>query len=171
MSSSSCLLFISTMHTIQVYCSYCSWVGQLIRVKKTRGARGQTPCRRVMERAAMSDVRFWRRFHQWLCLFLLYTVVWSKHNFDNFHFLAKIKHHFKPSALIPIVGEIRPVMYWSLLKGGEAQWHNILRGSAKPPTSTGESHFIIGRERIKINTWRRITSTQLTAHTLYCIWQ
>jgi hypothetical protein len=67
-------------------------------------ARRQTPCRRVMESAAMSDVRFWRRFHQWLRLFLLYTVVWSKHNFDNFHFWAKIKHHFKPYALIPIVG-------------------------------------------------------------------
>jgi len=67
-------------------------------------ARGQTPCRRVMESAAMSDVRFWRRFHQWLRLGLLYTVVWSKHNFDNFHFLAKIKHPFKPCALIPIVG-------------------------------------------------------------------
>jgi hypothetical protein len=61
-------------------------------VKKTRGcihARGQTPCRRVMESAAMSDVWFWRRFHQWLRHFLLYTVVWSKHNFDNFHFWAK----------------------------------------------------------------------------------
>jgi len=44
-------------------------------------ARGQTPCRRVMESAAMSDVWFWRRFHQWLRLFLLYTVVLSKHNF------------------------------------------------------------------------------------------
>ena len=44
-------------------------------------ARGQTPCRRVMESAAMADVRFWRCFHQWLRLGLLYTVVWSKHNF------------------------------------------------------------------------------------------
>jgi hypothetical protein len=55
-------------------------------------ARGQTPCRRVMESAAMSDVRFWRRFHQWLHLGLLYTVVWSKHHFENFYFWAKIKH-------------------------------------------------------------------------------
>jgi hypothetical protein len=70
-------------------------------------ARGQTPCRRVMESAAMSDVRFWRRFHQWLRLGFLYTVVWSKHNFDNFHFWAKIKHPFKPCALIPVVGEFR----------------------------------------------------------------
>jgi len=66
--------------------------GQPIWAKKTcgtRGARGQTSCRRVMESAAMSDVRFWRRFHQWLRLFLLCTVVWSKHNFDNFYFWAK----------------------------------------------------------------------------------
>jgi len=69
--------------------------GQPIRAKKTRGthgrvcARGRMPCRRVMESAAMSNVRFWRRFHQWLRLGLLYTVVWSKHNFDNFHFWAK----------------------------------------------------------------------------------
>jgi len=78
--------------------------GQPIRVKMTPGTRGQTTHRSVMARAAMSDVRFRRCFHQWLRLFLLYTVVWSKHNFDNFHFWAKIKHHFKPSALIPIVG-------------------------------------------------------------------
>jgi hypothetical protein len=42
---------------------------------------------------------------------------------------------------------------------GKAHWHNILRGSAKPPTSTGESHCIRYRE-----TWsRRITSAALTA--------
>ena len=40
-------------------------------------------------RAAVSDVRFRRGFQQWLRLFLLYTVVWSKHNFDNFYFWAK----------------------------------------------------------------------------------
>ena len=67
-------------------------------------ARGQTPCRRVMESAAMSNVRFWRRFHQWLRLALLYMMVWSKHHFDNFHFWAKNQTPLKPSALIPIVG-------------------------------------------------------------------
>jgi hypothetical protein len=67
-------------------------------------ARGQTPRWRVTSRDDDSDVRFRRRFHQWLRLFLLYTVIWSKHNFDNFYFLAKIKHHFKPCALLPIVG-------------------------------------------------------------------
>ena len=77
----------------------------------------QQPRRRVMARAALSDVRFRRGFHQWLRLFLLYTVVWSKHNFDNFHFWAKIKHHFKPNALIPIVGDSGSplhglVVYW-----------------------------------------------------------
>jgi hypothetical protein len=86
-------------------------------------ARGQTPCRRVMESAAMSDVWFWRRFHRWLRLLLLYTVVWSKHNFNNFHFWAKIKHPFKPCALIPIVGNSGspmrgPGVYWYLLIGG-----------------------------------------------------
>ena len=43
-------------------------------------------CLRVLARAAVSDVRFRCGFQQWLRLFLLYTVVWSKHNFDNFHF-------------------------------------------------------------------------------------
>jgi hypothetical protein len=37
-------------------------------------------------RAAVSDVRFRLGFQHWLRLFLLYTVVWSKHNFDNFYF-------------------------------------------------------------------------------------
>jgi hypothetical protein len=86
-------------------------------------ARGQTPCRRVMESAAMSDVRFWRRFHHWLRLGLLYRVVWSKHHFENFYFWAKIKHPFKPCALIPIVGDSvspmrGPGVYWYLPIGG-----------------------------------------------------
>ena len=68
-------------------------------------ARGQPPRRCVMTRAAISNVRFRRGFHLWLRLFHLYTVVWSKHNLDNFYFWAKIKHHFKPYALIPIVGD------------------------------------------------------------------
>jgi hypothetical protein len=75
-------------------------------------ARGQPPFQRVTARADVSDVRVRRGFHPWLRLFLLYTVVWSKHNFDNFHFWAKIKHHFKPNDLIPIVGKIWPVMFW-----------------------------------------------------------
>jgi hypothetical protein len=53
-------------------------------------ALGQTPCRRV---TAIYDVRFWCCFHWCDRLFLLFIVVWSKHNFDNFHFWAKIKHH------------------------------------------------------------------------------
>jgi hypothetical protein len=52
-----------------------------IRAKKTRGARLRawiaTSSARVGA-CGMSNVRFWRRFHQWLRLFLLYTVVWSK---------------------------------------------------------------------------------------------
>jgi hypothetical protein len=76
------------------------WVGSsgirvwsAIQANKTHGlrvaricARGQQPRRRVTVREDDSKVRFRRRFHQWLHLFLLYTVVWSKHNFDNFHF-------------------------------------------------------------------------------------
>jgi hypothetical protein len=52
-------------------------------------ARGQSPRRHVTVREDCSDVRFWRGFYQWLRLFLVYTVVWSKHNFDNFNFWAK----------------------------------------------------------------------------------
>jgi len=99
------IIFIRVSHMGRVnwYSGRVSPSGRRRRVGRVC-ARGQTPCWRVMESAAMSDVRFWRRFHQWLRLVLLYTVVWSKHNFDNFHFWAKIKHHFKPYALIPIVG-------------------------------------------------------------------
>jgi hypothetical protein len=71
------------------------WRRRVARVWRV-GARGHPPLRRVLARAGMSHVRILRRFHQWLHLFLLYTVVWSKHNFDNIHFWAKIKHHFKP---------------------------------------------------------------------------
>jgi hypothetical protein len=52
-------------------------------------ARGQSLCWCVMARAEVSGVQFRRGFQQWLHLFLFYTVVWSKHNFDNFHFWAK----------------------------------------------------------------------------------
>ena len=44
------------------------------------------------------------------------------------------------------------------------QRHNILHGSAKPPTSTGESQYYLKiKKGYKINTWRRITSTKLPA--------
>jgi hypothetical protein len=79
-------------------------VGSAIRAKKTRGSRGQPPLRRVLARAGMSHVRILRCFHQWLRLFLLYTMVWSKHNFDNFHFWAKIKHHFNHKLWYQFVG-------------------------------------------------------------------
>jgi hypothetical protein len=119
MSSLACLLFtltsllrhadvihirVSHMGRVNWYSGRVNSSGRRRRVGRVC-ARGKTPCRRVMKSVAMSDVRFCRRFHQWLRLGLLYTVVWSKHNFDNFHFWAKIKHPFKPSALIPIVGE------------------------------------------------------------------
>jgi hypothetical protein len=49
---------------------------------------------------------------------------------------------------------------------GKAHWHNILRGSAKPPTSTGESILLeIYRERITIYMEEEdhFTQTQLPA--------
>jgi len=52
-------------------------------------ARGQHPRQRMTAREDDFDVLFRRRFQQWLHLFLLYIVVWSKHNFDNFYFWAK----------------------------------------------------------------------------------
>ena len=82
--------------------------GQPIRAKKkhvTRGARLRAWTVTSSTREGVFDVRFRRGFHQWLRLFLLYIVVWSKHNFENFHFLAKNQTLLKPSALIPIVGE------------------------------------------------------------------
>ena len=66
--------------------------GQPIWAKKTRVTRGTRLCAWAVTspaRADVSGVRFRRGFQQWLRLFLLYTVVWSKHNFDNFHFWAK----------------------------------------------------------------------------------
>jgi len=44
---------------------------------------------------------------------------------------------------------------------GKAHWHNILRGSANPPTSTGEVHFIRYRD-----TWKKITSAAMAARLL-----
>ena len=70
---------------------YSGWVspsGWRRRVARVC-ARGLQPSRCVTTRADVADVRFRRCFHQWLCLFLLYKVVWSKHNFDNFYFWAK----------------------------------------------------------------------------------
>ena len=78
---------------------------QPIRAKKTHGARWRAWTTTLSARAALSNVRFRRRFHQYDRLFLLYTVVLSKHHFDNFYFWEKIKHHFKPYALILIVGD------------------------------------------------------------------
>ena len=82
--------------------------GWPIRVKKIRAAHGARLCTwpaSSSARAATPDIRFWRGFHLCARIFLLYMVVWSKHNFDNFYFWEKIKHHFKPNALITIVRE------------------------------------------------------------------
>jgi len=113
------VILIRVWHVGQVvwysgWVSLSGWRSRVWRVAPVC-ARGQSPRRRVTAREDCSDVRFWRGFHQWLRLFLLYTVVWSKHNFDNFHFWAKIKHYFKPSALIPIVGDSVPFMRWPVV--------------------------------------------------------
>ena len=52
----------------------------------------------------------------------------------------------------------------------KAHWHNILRGSAKPPTSTGESPYYLEIEkRLQHNTWRRrITSLKLNSQLSCC---
>jgi len=78
-----------------------------------------------------------------------------KTQFWQLLFLSKNQTLLKPSALIPIVGGIQ---LSHARTGGvlivaqrrlSTLWHNILRGSAKPPTSTGEVHFIRDRERIQ----------------------
>ena len=124
MSSLACLLCMLTsqLHHDDIIIIRVNHMGRVSPSGRRRRvgrvyARGLPPRCRVTARAAVFDVRFRRGFQQWLRLFLLYTVVWSKHNFDNFHFWAKIKHYFKPCALIPIVGDSDspmrgPVVYW-----------------------------------------------------------
>jgi len=53
---------------------------------------------------------------------------------------------------------------------GKAHWHNMLRGSAKPPTSTGESPYYLEIEKgLQHNTWRRrITSLKLNSQLSCC---
>jgi len=127
-------------------------------------ARGQCPGRRVTAREDVSDVWFRRGFQQWLRLVLLYIVVWSKHNFDNFHFWAKSNTPLNHQLWYQLLGNSGTPCADrgctdSCSEKGKAHWHNILRGSAKPLTSTGESHCIRYRD-----TWRRrITSASLTA--------
>ena len=133
-----------------IFWKYIKSMGQKLGYNRALGARGPTPYRRVMESATMSEVRFWCRFHQWLRLFLLYTVVWSKHNFDNFHFWAKIKQHFKPYALIPIVGD------------SDDRWCTDNCSTEGKHTETqyftwfGKTAYIHGRESILFRDWERI---------------
>lgn len=67
------------------YLGRVSPFGQRRRVA-SRDAHGQPPRRRVMARASMFEIRFSHCFHQCARLFLLYMVVQSKHNFNNFYF-------------------------------------------------------------------------------------
>jgi len=120
--------------------SSSGWKRRVWRVARVC-ARGQSPRRRVMARAEVSDVRFRRGFQQWLRLFLLYIVVWSKHNFDNFHFWAKSNTPLNHVLWYQLLGKFRLVMYWYLLIRGKAHWHNNLTWFGKSPTSTGESLY------------------------------
>jgi hypothetical protein len=128
-------------------------------------------------REDVSDIRFRRCFYQWLRLFLLYIVVWSKHNFDNFYFWAKIKHHFKPSALYQLLGIPTPSCAdrWctdSCLKEAKHTETQYLTWFDKFPTSTGEVNIIRDIEKGLQHTWRRrITSLKLysqLSHTAAC---
>jgi len=137
---------------------------QLIRVKKTRGAR---LCAWAISTPARDGA--WGGFQQWLRLFLLYTVVWSKHNFDKFHFWAKsntpLNHVLWYQLLGILTGDV--LIFAQRRLSTLTQYFTWF---GKSPTSTGESQCIRGRERVTINTWRR-RITQLSAHTLCCIWQ
>jgi len=78
----TCLCHMCVMLTSSLSES-CTWVGSSIR---SAHLGEEDACHAWGAYVSMSDVRFRRRFHQWLRLFLLYTVVWSKYNFDNFYF-------------------------------------------------------------------------------------
>ena len=132
----------------------------------TRGARLRAWAVTSPAYDPFSDVRFRCGFHQWLRLFLLYTVVWSKHNFDNFHFLAKNQTPLKPYALIPIVRR-NPATGDELIIAQRRRKHT----ETQYFTWFGKTAYIHGRESFyyrqrkdTINTWRRrhIHSTQLT---------
>jgi len=68
-------------------------------------ARGQWCRRRVLARAGMQDVGSSPGFQQWICIFVLYTMVCSKTRLENLDFWVWIKHPlFQEQALIPVVG-------------------------------------------------------------------
>jgi len=156
------LIRVSHVGRINWYSGRVSPSGRRRRVVRVC-ARGQQPRWRVTARATVFYVWFRRCFHQRLRLFLLYTVVWSKHNFDNFHFWAKIKHHFKSYALIPILGIPAPLCAdrcWRL-----STLTQYLTWFGKSPTSTGEVHIIRDIDKGLQHTWRRrITSLKLYSH-------
>ena len=147
MSSSACTVHHGTVHGGSGQLVFGS--GQPIRVKKTRGAR-------LRAWPASSSARDGQSFQQWLRLFLLYTVVWSKHNFDNFHFWAKIKHHFNYQALIPIVGRNPstgdvPIIAQRRGKHTETQY---LTWFGKIAYIHGRDNIIWDWRKDTINTWR-----------------
>jgi len=132
--------------------------GQLIRVEKTRVTRGARLCAWAVSSPARDGAcGGFRR----LISTRFSTVASSlpplhsgmvKTQFWQISFLSKIKHPFKPCALIPIVGNSDSPCADRGCSDicsteGKAHWHNILCGSAKPPTSTGESPYYLEIEK------------------------
>ena len=122
--------------------------GQPIRAKKTRGMRLRAWPACSSAHAAMSDVRFWRGFHQCAHLFLLYIVVWSKHNFDNFYFLAKsnttLNHMLWYQLLGNPTGDVLIFAHWRL-----STLTQYLTWFGKSSISMVEVHIIRDREMIQ----------------------
>jgi hypothetical protein len=131
------IIRVSHMGRVNWYSGRVSPSGRRSRVWRVARvwARGQSPLRRVTARAEVSDIRFRRGFQQWLRLFLLYTVVWSKDNFDNFHFWAKSNTPLNHQLSYQLLGNSGTPCADrgctdSCSEKGKAHWHNILRGSA-----------------------------------------
>ena len=95
-----------------------------------------------------SDFRFRRGFQQWLRLFLLYTVVWSKHNFDNFHFWAKNQT------------PLNHMLWYQLLGNPTGDELIIVRQRRSTQTQYftwfGKTAYIHRRESILFRDWERV---------------
>jgi hypothetical protein len=145
--------------------------GQLIRVKKTRVTRGARLCAWVVTspaREGVFDVRFRRGFQQWLCIFLLYTVVWSKHNFDNFYFWAKSNTPLNHVLWYQLLGiPAGDVLIFAQRRVSTLTQYFTWFG--KLPTSTRESPYYLEIEKGYNKYMEEDHSTPF--HTLCCIWQ
>ena len=82
----------------------------------------------------------------------------------TFIFLAKIKHHFKPYALIPIVGDFSPcgTVVTIIALRRLSTLTQYLTWFGKSPTSTGEINIIRDRERVQHTEEDHIHSTPIS---------